>query len=67
MEGVRGKDAWLRIERGCATEEELAAVTLLLLAAVRGAVRTQGAGSRPPAPWGRRERAGAYREPRGWR
>ncbi|GAA4009966.1 hypothetical protein GCM10022384_64220 [Streptomyces marokkonensis] len=69
MESVRDESAWLRVERGCATEEELAAVTVTLvsLAAGRSASRAERAESRMTAPWGRRERARTYRAPRSWR
>ncbi|MEU9880855.1 acyl-CoA carboxylase subunit epsilon [Streptomyces phaeochromogenes] len=69
MEGIESKGAWLRIERGHATEEEVAAVTvtLLSLAAGRSAARAEGAGCRSAAPWGRPGRTRIHRTPRSWR
>ncbi|OKJ67457.1 acyl-CoA carboxylase subunit epsilon [Streptomyces sp. CB02460] len=55
----------LRIERGRATEEELAALTVVLLA-----LRADAGGQRDEAPAGRApgwSPAPAYRAPRSWR
>ncbi|MDT0308252.1 acyl-CoA carboxylase epsilon subunit [Streptomyces sp. DSM 44917] len=58
----------VRVEKGRATDEELAAVTALLLA--RAARRDQpGSGveaGRNAAPWRRLERARTYNAPHSW-
>ncbi|GAA2398407.1 hypothetical protein GCM10010420_25740 [Streptomyces glaucosporus] len=58
----------VRVERGQASEEELAAVTALLLA--RAAARTRSAEPRRPrrasAPWRRPERLPVYHAPHSW-
>ncbi|MEU6393846.1 acyl-CoA carboxylase subunit epsilon [Streptomyces sp. NPDC046939] len=69
MEDTGRKGTWLRIERGHATEEELAAVTvtLLSLAAGRGESHAEGVAGRSTASWGRREWVPPYRSPSSWR
>ncbi|MEV0529983.1 acyl-CoA carboxylase subunit epsilon [Streptomyces sp. NPDC050439] len=69
MGDAQSKDALLRIERGNATEEELAAVTvtLLSLAAGRCEPRAEGRGERRGALWSRRERTMPYQAPHSWR
>ncbi|MFD6619280.1 acyl-CoA carboxylase subunit epsilon [Streptomyces albidoflavus] len=69
MEGTGHKGAWLRVERGHATKEELAAVTvtLLSLAAGRSESNAEGDAGPPAASWGRREWMPAYRSPSSWR
>ncbi|WP_173915034.1 acyl-CoA carboxylase epsilon subunit [Streptomyces barkulensis] len=58
----------VRVEKGHASEEELAAVTALLLA--RAAAHRAGpAASRPrrsTAPWRRLERTSGFRAPHSW-
>ncbi|GAA2464033.1 acyl-CoA carboxylase epsilon subunit [Streptomyces macrosporus] len=58
----------VRVEKGQASEEELAAVTALLLA--RAATHTRPAASarprRTPAPWRRPERIPTYHAPHSW-
>lgn len=68
MDGVEGKDALLRIERGRATEEELAAVavTLFSLVAAQSGLRAAD-GGRSLARWSRRERTRVYQAPHSWR
>lgn len=58
----------LRIERGCASDEELAAVTVVLCSLLPGQGEESGyEQARDVPPW-RPERAGAaYRSPYGWR
>ncbi|MDI3390594.1 acyl-CoA carboxylase subunit epsilon [Streptomyces sp. B-S-A8] len=69
MDRVESKDALLRIERGQATEEELAAVavTLFSLAAAQNESQAADDGGRSVARWSRRERARAYQAPHSWR
>jgi hypothetical protein len=58
----------VRVEKGRASEEELAAVTALLLARV-AAHRARPAASRPrrsTAPWRRLERISGFRAPHSW-
>lgn len=65
MSSRKGAPVLIRVEWGCATEEELAALTLVLLAACeRGA---EPHGERPSAGphWWRR--GTSYRAPAGWR
>ncbi|AJP00326.1 hypothetical protein TU94_00960 [Streptomyces cyaneogriseus subsp. noncyanogenus] len=77
MDGVGGRAAWLRIERGRATDEEVAAVAVTLLSllarcaggaegAVDGAAGA-GGGQDGAVLWERGERAGGYRAPGSWR
>ncbi|WP_031505670.1 acyl-CoA carboxylase subunit epsilon [Streptomyces megasporus] len=58
----------VRVEKGRASEEELAAVTALLMA--RAAAHTRSAAPlrprRTPAPWRRPERVPTYRAPHSW-
>lgn len=58
----------VRVERGRASDEELAAVTALLLA--RAAAHPGPAAGRVPgrstAPWRRLERSSGYRAPHSW-
>ncbi|WP_307792549.1 acyl-CoA carboxylase epsilon subunit [Streptomyces verrucosisporus] len=58
----------VRVEKGHVSEEELAAVTALLLARA-AAHRTGSAASRPrrsTAPWRRLERTSGFRAPHSW-
>ena len=61
--------ALLRIERGQATEEELAAVAITLFSLVAGQARgeEEESGEQGAAPWNRREAGGVYRAPHSWR
>ncbi|SOD65416.1 Acyl-CoA carboxylase epsilon subunit [Streptomyces zhaozhouensis] len=58
----------VRVEKGAASDEELAAVTALLLArAARGGVPAEAAApGQSTAGWRRLERASAYRAPHSW-
>ncbi|ONK10971.1 acyl-CoA carboxylase epsilon subunit [Streptomyces sp. MP131-18] len=57
----------VRVEKGRASDEELAAVTALLLARVARQPAPDDAGpGRSPAAWRRLERARAYRAPHSW-
>jgi hypothetical protein len=59
----------VRVEKGQASDEELAAITALLMAraASRPADASDGAeGDRNPAAWRRLERLRAYRAPNSW-
>ncbi|MGW7081812.1 acyl-CoA carboxylase subunit epsilon [Streptomyces sp. NPDC054871] len=72
MDGAESKDALLRIERGQATEEELAAVAVTLLSLAAGQRETEEdeeeeSGGRSVALWRRRERTSAYQAPHSWR
>ncbi|WP_029386799.1 hypothetical protein [Streptomyces leeuwenhoekii] len=77
MDGAGGRAAWLRIERGRATDEEVAAVAVTLFSLLarcadgaEGAVGDAvGAGDGPDGAvlWERGERAGGYRAPGSWR
>ncbi|MEU6222007.1 acyl-CoA carboxylase subunit epsilon [Streptomyces sp. NPDC047022] len=68
--GTGRAEPWLRIERGCPTPEELAALTAVLL------TRTAAAGALPDdlarrqqavALWKRPERTSVFEGPRSWR
>jgi len=62
-----GATGVVRVEKGQASEEELAAVTALLLA--RAAAHTRPAPRHPrrsTAPWRRLERTPGYRAPHSW-
>ncbi|MEU8592066.1 acyl-CoA carboxylase subunit epsilon [Streptomyces sp. NPDC048664] len=68
--GRAGARPWLRVERGCPTPEELAALTAVLL------TRTAAAGALPDdlarrqqaiALWKRPERTSVFEGPRSWR
>jgi hypothetical protein len=57
----------VRVEKGQASDEELAAITALLLA--RAANRSDASDDpdhTPPAAWRRLERVRAYRAPHSW-
>ncbi|RMI32470.1 acyl-CoA carboxylase epsilon subunit [Streptomyces triticirhizae] len=58
----------VRVEKGAASDEELAAVTALLLAraAQRETPAEAGRPSQSTAGWRRLERASAYRAPHSW-
>lgn len=58
----------VRVEKGEASDEELAAITALLMAraANHPADAADGAGDRNPAAWRRLERDRAYRAPHSW-
>lgn len=58
----------VRVEKGAASDEELAAVTALLLArAARHGAPAESAGpGQSAAGWRRLERASAYRAPHSW-
>jgi hypothetical protein len=55
----------IRIERGAATAEELAALTVVLLA-LDDAPRAGAGSPRPPAGWQRPDLLAVYRDPRAW-
>ncbi|ARQ68298.1 acyl-CoA carboxylase subunit epsilon [Streptomyces marincola] len=56
----------VRVEKGRASDEELAAVTALLMARAARPAAEEAAPGRSPAPWRRFERARAYRAPHSW-
>ncbi|MGK5531715.1 acyl-CoA carboxylase subunit epsilon [Streptomyces sp. URMC 129] len=58
----------VRVEKGQASDEELAAVTALLMAraSTRHAAPGDDGTDRSPAVWRRLERARAYRAPHSW-
>ncbi|MFI7275240.1 acyl-CoA carboxylase epsilon subunit [Streptomyces sp. NPDC049879] len=58
----------LRVHRGAAAPEELAALiaVLHLRAAALGAATAPTTRPRPPATWNRPERQARYTDPRGW-
>lgn len=60
---------YFRVEKGSPSEEELAALAVVLLArAAAGGVPAPAAGpSRPAARWRRLERATGFGGPRSWR
>ncbi|MFE6721802.1 acyl-CoA carboxylase subunit epsilon [Streptomyces albidoflavus] len=68
MDG-EGSNAPLRIERGHATEEELAAiaVTLLSLAGARSGPAAEKRDGRRAVRWSRQERIRPYQAPHSWR
>lgn len=60
--------ALLRVERGRATDAELAAVAVVLLSLLADRGEETGAGRRPGVPRWRPERVpAAYRSPHSWR
>ncbi|PJE95887.1 hypothetical protein CUT44_18890 [Streptomyces carminius] len=62
-----GTTGVVRVEKGHASEEELAAVTALLLARAAAAGTGPAAGPRrAPARWRRLERGLGYRAPHSW-
>ncbi|MFD3330426.1 acyl-CoA carboxylase subunit epsilon [Streptomyces sp. NPDC058701] len=72
---MNSADAFIRIEKGSADPDELAALTVVLLARAaelsaaegdRGPGGTGGAG-RAPVRWRRRERRAGHRTAPGWR
>ncbi|MCX4696853.1 acyl-CoA carboxylase subunit epsilon [Streptomyces sp. NBC_01408] len=67
--GVSGGEKFaLRVERGRASDEELAAVTVVLCSVLAGRSEEWGEGEPPDAPSWRPERAStAYRSPFSWR
>ncbi|QES39691.1 hypothetical protein DEJ49_35865 [Streptomyces venezuelae] len=70
MDAAERRTALLRIERGQASDEELAAVAVTLLSLAAG--RPPGGEDRPHAPrrseaWRPPEAARAYRAPHSWR
>lgn len=69
VDGAGGGQALLRIERGQATEEELAAVAVALFSLVRGrgGPRAGDGGRRPGVLWRPGRWAGLYRAPHSWR
>ncbi len=57
----------VRVEKGQASDEELAAITALLMArAARGGSVSEAADGRSPAAWRRLERRPAYQAPHSW-
>lgn len=68
--GTEADDRLVRVERGQANDEELAAVTALLLARAAAGARhaeVAGAHARPTkARWRRLERARGFRAPHSW-
>lgn len=72
MDGAEDKAALLRIERGQATEEELAAVAVTLFSLVAGQRDTQAEAEedtegRSVAFWQRQEPTRVYQAPHSWR
>ncbi|MFC9914481.1 acyl-CoA carboxylase epsilon subunit [Streptomyces sp. NPDC059862] len=65
MSGREGESVLIRVERGEGSEEELAALTLVLLA-VYGQVR-ESDGKPSPVGWRWWQRNAHYRAPAGWR
>ncbi|MFD4576017.1 acyl-CoA carboxylase subunit epsilon [Streptomyces sp. NPDC058417] len=59
----------IRVEKGHAEPEEVAAITAVLLAraAARSAEPAQDLGGRPRAGWRRLEREPGFRAPHSWR
>ncbi|MFI7503115.1 acyl-CoA carboxylase subunit epsilon [Streptomyces sp. NPDC049687] len=59
----------IRVEKGHAEPEEVAAITAILLAraAARTSEPTQAHHARPKARWRRLEREGGFRAPHSWR
>ncbi|MDT0269392.1 acyl-CoA carboxylase subunit epsilon [Streptomyces sp. DSM 44915] len=68
MTAVPSDPRLVRVEKGAASDEELAAVTALLMAraAQRGAPVETSAPGQSPAGWRRLERGSAYRAPHSW-
>ncbi|MGW4051963.1 acyl-CoA carboxylase subunit epsilon [Streptomyces sp. NPDC004779] len=61
-------DNFLRIERGSADPEELAALVAVLFSRMAGPEEPEGASAgRPVARWQRLERAPGHHTPRSWR
>lgn len=56
----------VRVEKGQASDEELAAVTALLLARAARRPAAAGGPARSTAAWRRLERARPYRAPHSW-
>jgi hypothetical protein len=56
----------VRVEKGQASDEELAAVTALLMVRAARHGTAEEHPHRSPAPWRRLERARAYRAPHSW-
>ncbi|MDT0341199.1 acyl-CoA carboxylase subunit epsilon [Streptomyces litchfieldiae] len=56
----------VRVEKGQASDEELAAVTALLMARAAQRAEPEEHSGRDSAPWRRLERARAYRAPHSW-
>jgi hypothetical protein len=69
VDSAEGGDALLRIERGQATEEELAAVAVTLFSLVAGqaAGQEEESGEQGAASWHRPQAGGGYRAPHSWR
>ncbi|MEV0323692.1 acyl-CoA carboxylase subunit epsilon [Streptomyces sp. NPDC050658] len=69
VRGVQEGAALLRVERGRATEEELAAVAVTLLSLAARRAGEGGGDAEPPGagPWREAGDAGAYRAPHSWR
>ncbi|MHB9858830.1 acyl-CoA carboxylase subunit epsilon [Streptomyces sp. YIM S03343] len=60
----------IRVEKGQADPEEVAAITAVLLAraaAKSDSAGAEGHGRRPKARWRRLEREGGFRSPHSWR
>jgi hypothetical protein len=69
VDGWNGAGDVLRVERGKAAEEELAAVTVALLCLLARRTQDGDRGRRTAGPvssWRRWERMAAYRSPRSW-
>ncbi|MGW0738015.1 acyl-CoA carboxylase subunit epsilon [Streptomyces sp. NPDC002851] len=69
MTDTDGHAALLRVERGSASDEELAAITVTLMSLLaEREPREQDEGARPAATgWRGRHRSTEYRPPRSWR
>ncbi|RKN09247.1 acyl-CoA carboxylase subunit epsilon [Streptomyces radicis] len=63
---IPGDPHLVRVEKGAASDEELAAVTALLMARAAQGPAPATTTARTPAPWRRPERARAYRAPHSW-
>ena len=67
--GTRGAGSapqLVRVEKGQASAEELAAVTALLVARAAQRPEHPGQATRSTAPWRRLERTGGYCPPHSW-
>ncbi|RKN40720.1 acyl-CoA carboxylase subunit epsilon [Streptomyces hoynatensis] len=61
-----GDPQLVRVEKGQASVEELAAVTALLVARAARRPEEPGQSARSTAVWRRLERSGGYRPPHSW-
>ncbi|MET8685638.1 acyl-CoA carboxylase subunit epsilon [Streptomyces sp. NPDC004732] len=67
MDAVDSRTALLRIERGQASDEELAALAVTLFSLAAGRPPGGPDAGRPAAAWRPPEHARAYRAPHSWR